>query len=65
MALAIPSLRSENIRKPEPPQKSVSFRKCDFSGIRLSLVILVNKALKALRLSFKMVFQHLLYLLSL
>ena len=32
MTWAIPSLRSEKIRKLEPPEKSVSFRKCDFSG---------------------------------
>ena len=32
MTWAIPSLRSEKFRKPEPPEKSVSFRKCDFSG---------------------------------
>ena len=31
MTWAIPSLRSEKFRKPEPPEKRVSFGKCDFS----------------------------------
>ena len=37
MTWAIPSLRSEKFRKPEPPEKSVSFRKYDFRGFRLSI----------------------------
>ena len=66
MTWAIPSLRSEKFRKPEPPEKSVSFRKYDFwGGLGFPSNILVNKPLKALCLCFKMVYQHLLYLLLL
>ena len=32
MTWAIPGLRSEKFRKPESPEKTVSFRKYDFSG---------------------------------
>ena len=38
---------------------------CFFRDLGSTSVILVNKALKALCLSFKMVYQHILYLLSL
>ena len=50
----------------KPTHKNVSYRKCEFSRWpRLSSVILANKPLKALCLSFIMVYQHLLYFLSL
>ena len=53
----IPGLPSEKFGKPELPS--------DFFGdFGFPSVILVNKTLKVLCLSFKMVYQHLLYLLS-
>ena len=59
------SLRSQWESTPEPPKKCF-FRKFWFFGnLGFPLVILVNKPLKALCLSFKIVYQHLLYLLSL
>ena len=48
-----------------PPKKMFHSENVIFQELRVSLVILVNKPLKALCLSFKMVYQHLLYLLSL
>ena len=65
MTWAIPSLRSEKFRKPEPPPKNVFLlENVIFRGLMLSIGHLVNKSLKALCLSFKMVYQHLLFLLS-
>ena len=50
---------------PLPPKKMFLSGNVDFRGLRLSLGHFVNKSLKALCLSSKMVYQHLLYTLSL
>ena len=61
----IPSLRSEKLRKPEPLQKMFLSENVIFRGLRLRLGHFGHKAPEALCLSFKMVYQRLLYLLSL
>ena len=59
-------LRKEWLGTPKSPEKMFFFfRKCDFGDLGFPLVILVNKSQKALCLSSKMVYQHLLCLHSL
>ena len=59
-------LRKEWLGTPKSPEKMFFFfRKCDFGDLGFPSVILVNKSQKALCLSSKMVYQHLLYLFSL
>ena len=58
-------LNAQWFSTPEPPQKTILSENVIFGDLGFPSVILVNKSLKALRLSFKMVYQHLLYLLSL
>ena len=50
---------------PETPQKVFLSENVIFQGLRLSLGDFGQQAPKSLCLSFKMVYQHLLYLLSL
>ena len=61
----IPSLRSEKFWKPETLQKCFFPKMWFFGNLGFPSVTLVNKSLKALCLSSKMVYQHLLYTLSL
>ena len=61
----IPSLHSENSENRNPPKKCFFQKMWFFGGLGFSSVIFVNKPLKARCLSFKILYQHLLYLLSL
>ena len=59
------AFRSAWFSTPEPPEKRFLQKTWFFGDLDFPSVSLVRKSLKALCLSFKMVYQHLFYLLSL